>query len=99
MEGCRTVAKDKTGNASNSKSRSRVREKQRCAVERGGILDSGDAKSGSDGRPRSLVRTVLRRPPGPIQSKVRKFPCIGSLTGLILVKLAFFHGNRWQGQL
>ena len=108
MEGCLSVAKDKAGDVGNAKSQDRVRGKQRCVVERGDLedrgdarsvgdggdlLDSGDARSGWESRPRSLLRTALRRPSGPFHLKVRKFPCIESLTGLIVDKFASSHGN------
>ena len=96
MEGRHIEAKEKTGDAGNGKSQSRVRGKDRCVVERG---DWGDARSRWEGRPRSFVSAGLRRPPGSIHSKVRKLPRIVRKTCLIGDKLASFHGNRWQGQL
>ena len=75
MEGCHTVAKDKTGNTGNAKSSSRVKGKKKHVVERGDLVDSGDARSMWESRPRPLVNAALRRPSSLIHSKVKKnFP-------------------------
>ena len=99
MEGCHIKAKDKTGDAGNAKSQSRLRGNIRHVVDRGNLVDRADARSRWESRPRSLVSAALRRQPSLIHSKVRKFPRIESLTYLNVDKLASFHGNRRQGQL
>ena len=91
MEGRHIEAKEKTGDAGNGKSQSRVRGKDRCVVERG---DWGDARSRWEGRPGSLGSAELRLPPGLIHSKVRKFLCIARKICLFGHKFASFHGNR-----
>ena len=93
MEGRHIEAKDKTGNAGNTKSYSRVRGKKRCVVERSDLEDLDDARSRQEVRPRSVVSAALRRPPSLIHSKVWKFPRIESLTGVIVDKACFL---SWQ---
>ena len=99
MEGCHIEAKDKTGDAGNAKSQSRVRGNVRHVLDRRNLVDRADARSRWESRSGSLVSAALRRQPGLIHSKVRKFPRIESLTGLNVDELASFHGNRRQGQL
>jgi len=72
MEGCHIKAKDKTGDAGNAKSQSRVRGNIRHVVDRGNLVDRADARSRWESRPRSLVSAALRRQPSLIHSKAAR---------------------------